>query len=159
MNTSQLRCIIKSDSKMRSTIAGVYARDEIPNEINTFPTGYIVNTDSSNKPGRHWLAFYLKSRDDVELFDSYGHPPEYFSLTANTFNKKRIQSSTSNVCGQYCLYYLLHRCRGVSMASIVNQFGDNYHENDNYVYDYISNAFPYCYDSSNKYQTCCAEIK
>jgi len=159
MRTSQLLCAIKCDPVMRNSIIGVYARDQIPSEINQRPVGFIFNTNSSDKSGKHWLAVYFQSRDKGEFFDSYGHPPEYFSLDSNlNYNKKRLQSIHSNVCGHYCLYYLLQRCRGVSMDDIVNTFGNNYDCNDEYVANYMERTFPYCFRSHDKYsQTCCSE--
>lgn len=146
MNTRQLQCVIKCDVVMRRIVEGVFARDELPTWKKHYPHGLIVNTDPKDRHGRHWLAFYCESKDTVEFFDSYGHSPEYFDFTADVYNNKRLQSSTSNVCGQYCLYYLLNRCRGVSMRTIVNRFGDNYRENDTFVYDFMSRSFPYCFD-------------
>ena len=37
-------------------------------------------------------------------------------------NKTQLQSAFSTVCGQYCIYFLYHRCRRRSMSSIVNSF-------------------------------------
>lgn len=72
MNTNQLQCVIDCDHIMRRVISGVYARDQIPTMINKYPYGFIVNTDTSNRPERHWLAFYCESEGTMELFDSYG---------------------------------------------------------------------------------------
>lgn len=158
MNTSQLKCVINCDSVMKKMIKGVFARDEIPSEISSFPSGFIVNTDDGHHVGRHWLAFYFESKIKTEFFDSYGHSPDYFSFEGNTYNDKRLQSSKSIVCGQYCLYYLLNRCRGVPMKSITKPFGNDLEENDNFVNEYITNSFPHCFHSMHTHQTCCAEL-
>ena len=158
MNTSQLRCATDCDPVMRKKVLGVYARDEVPKEIRTFPTGYIVNTDKSDGLGKHWVAFYGESKEEKEFFDSYGHSPSHFSFEANTYNDKRLQSNTSRVCGQYCLYYLLNRCRGVTMESLLRPFGNDLKANDNYVYEYIQTSFPYCFYHTCTRQTCCAEL-
>jgi len=158
MNTRQLECVINCDSVMKDKVIGVYARDQIPTRIESFPCGLIVNTDKSYLPGRHWLAFYFESKDKVEFFDSYGHSPEYFNFTADVYNNKRLQSSTSDVCGQYCLYFLLNRCRGLPMKAFVNQFGNNYQENDAFVNNFILQSFPYCFNSKCQRQNCCSEI-
>ena len=77
----------------------------------------IVNTDPSSKPGQHWVAFYRdlqKPPGHIEFFDSYGHPPSFysFSLPDNLkiqSNTHQLQSFSTNVCGQYCILFLLLR--------------------------------------------------
>jgi len=157
MNTKQLECVINCDSIMKNNVLGVYARNQIPKHIVTFPCGFIVNTDNSDLAGTHWLAFYFQSKDKSEFFDSYGHSPDYFNFIASAYNDKRVQSNTSDVCGQYCLYYLMNRCRGKSMKSTLNQFGDDYNKNDAFVNNFICRTFPYCFHVKGK-QKCCAEI-
>ena len=157
MNTQQIQCAIDCDPIMKQKVIGVFARDEIPRTAN-FPFGIVMNTDPKTSEGTHWLALYYQSKNTIELFDSYGHSPEYFGLKASAYNNKRLQSKTSDVCGQYCLYYLLNKCRGVSMNSIVKPFSDNYAENDSFVNDFVSKAFPYCFNFTCKYQSCKAEI-
>jgi len=162
MRTDQILCTINCDPVKKKSVLGVYARDQIPQTINQRPVGFIFNTDRSDESGKHWLAVYLESYDKGEFFDSYGHPPQYFSLDFNlSYNERRLQSVTSNVCGQYCLYHLLHRCRNVSMNNIINTFSNDYKTNDDYVANYIETAFPYCLqnkDGLGVSQTCCSEI-
>ena len=43
----------------------------------------------------------------------------------------------SNVCGQYCAVYLLHRCRGVPMKTFVKSFGNYLVDNDCSVFDFV----------------------
>ena len=51
-------------------------------------------------------------------------------------NKIQLQSVFSTVCGQYCIYFLYHRCRKRSMASIVNSFVNDKLHDDQLVYDF-----------------------
>lgn len=72
-----------------------------------------------------------------------------------------MQGVDSNVCGHYCLYYLLNRCRGISMEDIVNTFNGSYGNNDQYVLNYIESIFPFCINPNIlKYsdQKCCSEV-
>lgn len=156
MNAQELKCVIECDPAMRRKILGVYARDKIP-AFTSFPCGLIANTDTSDLPGKHWVGFYYESKDKSEFFDSCGHSPEYFGFRARNYNEKRLQSSRSNVCGQYCLYYLLNRCRGVSMPSIFKDFSDNLYENDAFIFGYISKSYPYCFNKLYNHQSCFAE--
>ena len=105
---------------------GVFASDKIPQVINQFPASFVVNTDPSDKPGEHWVAFHVPKEDVLEFFDSYGqHPSKYgfqdFIRRFSTviWNAVTIQSPTSNVCGQYCIYFLLKRNSGNSINCIV----------------------------------------
>ena len=48
-----------------------------PKVIDRFPCGFVANTDPSDEPGAHWVAFYFQSERKGEFFDSYGKPPDY----------------------------------------------------------------------------------
>ena len=79
-----------------------------------------------------------------EFFDSYGYPPEHYgfkSYKIETWNKHKLQSSWSNVCGQYCIFYLYHKSRGYSMSKTVNLFTDNTSINDCNVACYVKKHF------------------
>ena len=105
---------------MKRSILGVYSANNLPTLPSQRPIGFIANTDPAYYPGRHWVAFFIDTNDTLECFDSYGKPPEilsaYFKPLMLRFknivrNKKRVQSAETFVCGQYCLYYLMCRCR------------------------------------------------
>ena len=74
MNTLQLERALKHNTFTKKIFVGVFAADELPT-LNTFPCGFVANTDPSTEPGTHWVAFYFPSREKGEFFDSYGHPP------------------------------------------------------------------------------------
>ena len=161
MNSQQLQCVINCDKVMKKIVLGVFARDQIPDSRSSTPYGFIFNTDSSDQKGTHWLAVFIDANNKGEFFDSYGHSPNYYNIPIQlNYNSKMLQSHYSNVCGHYCLYYLLNRCRNVSMNSIVNVFGNKYDENDSFVMEYIENAFPFCFSFDNRTfsQTCCSEL-
>ena len=106
MNTLQLKRALERDTFTKKIFGGVFAADELPKTFDTFPYGFVANTDPSTEPGTHWVAFYFPSRDKGEFFDSYGYPPEHYgfeSYKIETWNKYKLQSSWSNVCGQYCI--------------------------------------------------------
>lgn len=107
---------------------GVFPFDLFPLEtfLETSPSRAmccIVNSDPSNKPGTHWIAFFMDKANQIrnnipilEFFDSYGLPPSAYSFkpispTVCTVisNKYTLQSYSSNVCGHYCLMYLYLR--------------------------------------------------
>ena len=157
MNTSQLLCVVHSDPVLSKHVQGVYAADKIPKYIRR--GGFIANTDKSSKPGKHWCAFFFDGNGQSEFFDSYGKPPAYYNnafatcLSNNSivqlYNSKTLQNNFSNVCGQYCLYFLIHRARGQNIKDIVETLYSRKHS-DQYVYDYVLKSFPYCIPKLNE---------
>ncbi len=146
MNTDQLDRILRKDPYTGPWFKGIYARDRLPKP--TAPAVYMFNTDPSHKPGEHWLGVYV-GLDGVEFFDSFGREPTGPFATfmkkcgPYVYNPVWLQGPWTAVCGQYCLYYLLKRCRGFSMDAIVKQFGSNLEENDRFVYNYMNVHYPF----------------
>ena len=62
MNTLQLERALKHNTFTKKIFVGVFAADALPT-LNTFPSGFVANTDPSTEPGTHWVAFYFPSRD------------------------------------------------------------------------------------------------
>ena len=151
MNAIQITTTINSDPITRKHFCGVYALDKLPNVIEKYPCGIIANTDRSDEPGTHWVALYFQSFENAQFFDSYGnHPDFYNNIFSNyldthsvnwTFNPKILQSVTSAVCGQYCIFFLSYKSRGYSMISIVNMFSNNKKFNDFEVLSFVKDNF------------------
>ena len=168
MNTSQLQCCIDCDPMLQKTILGVFAADQLPNDL-VFPCGFIANTDNHFMEGRHWCTFYFPNSTTIEYFDSYGKPIDYFNTYflkyASYFstvitNSRQLQSNYSDVCGMYCLFFLLQQTNGVSFYDIVHSFFNDYDCNDLLVYNFVRNMFPYCLQNGCfKNQTCRSLIK
>ena len=120
MYRKQIETILGLDSATRNITHGVYAMDRLPQRK---PGAYVINTDDHDEPGSHWIAVYCEN-DHVDFMDSYGRPPPDARLIkflgANyDFNNIALQQPMSKACGFYCLYFLLHRARGHSTASII----------------------------------------
>ena len=147
MNTKQIEHVIQQDPMTQKKFGGVFTENRLPYIIDFFPCGFIANTDPDTKPGQHWVAFYFTSPHQGEFFDSYGHPPQFYSphfvnflkrnSTNKTFNPKKLQSPFTAVCGEYCVFYIMHRARGVSMTSTVNLFSSDKQHNDHSVYEFV----------------------
>ena len=111
------------------------------------PFSIIVNTDTSNKPGKHWIAIYI-NKYRIEIFDSLGFNPNHWSKPPTYLIKfiqkylyarrltisKPIQFPFSNLCGLYCIYFILYR-RYYTIRSSQNLFTDNYATNDQILYN------------------------
>ncbi len=108
---------------------GVYAIDEINKIPVSDKMGFILNLDTSDQKGSHWVAIYIDAKDDnsVEYYDSFGNdPPERLlkdlktmidKINPNTYlkfkiNKIKQQSVSSSNCGFHAMQFLLDRFAG-----------------------------------------------
>ena len=142
MNTLQIENILKKDRYVSPLFRGVYAKDSLPPFK---PGAYVVNTDSSKQPGSHWVAVFA-THEEEEYFDSYGGPPlsllkRWVKGKRMTSNPVPLQSPLSAVCGQYCIYYLYNRARGVDISSILLDFGSDVDYNDQLVFDFVESRY------------------
>ena len=136
MYSSQIRVILKD---VRA-FGGVLAVDQL-HTANKHKI-YIVNTDPSNLPGKHWVGVSLG--DVPEFFDSLGNPPGFYNKLfedclihhgpSYLYNSQRLQSPGSDVCGEFCIQYVLYRAAGYSMSTFVKSFNrSNLYWNDRRV--------------------------
>ena len=146
MNTKQISTILNQNHHTSRVFYGIFPRNKLPRtKLKDYPSAFVANVDPDTKPGSHWVAFYFQDKQHGEYFDSYGRAPEVDAfkqfLERNcltwTYNHHRLQGPITSVCGQYVLYYLLHRCLGHSMADITNNFTEDHDVNDNFVNDFI----------------------
>lgn len=84
-------------------------RDSLPRKPNKYECG-IVNLDSSNGPGTHWVAYY-KNKMDVNYFDSFGNlkPPKELIVYLGkniSYNYTQYQTYDSVICGHLCIKFL-----------------------------------------------------
>ena len=110
----------------------------------------ISNTVKSGERGQHWVVFYSPRRGPDEYFDSLGRGPEFYRVDFEKrlkrpyfMNCNQIQDSYSNVCGLYCVYYVMCRYRGQAMRDIVQPFNvRNKIMNDEYVVNFVNKNKP-----------------
>jgi hypothetical protein len=143
---------------------GVYAADKLPRKFKK-PAAFIANTDNHDQAGTHWVAFFIPRHGKPEYFDSYGMYTfieghlNFKSKVSKSWlhNKMCMQSLTSNVCGQYCLFFLIARMRDHSMKTFQSVFSKNSIQNDKLVRTCIKNKFKnYCMTKCNAHgQKCC----
>ncbi len=113
---------------------GIFSIDNIPNYNINSPCFYVINTDISSGPGKHWLLlFFLTNGKNVEIFDSLGKSPyayhKSFKKFLNskigwniTYNNKSLQGD-SNVCGAHVLFYAYKKCnKKYGLATIINRY-------------------------------------
>ena len=124
MNTHQLRAVLDKEG-IPATVCAV---DQLPMRVDTFPAAFIVNTDEHDEPGEHWVAIYFPSANCAEFFYSYGHLPSFFDERLRAFvykannvvyNTLCLQAPLFILCGQYCLFYIIHRDRGIDAETLL----------------------------------------
>lgn len=122
--------MLMSDLYARRVFKGVYPRNELPAYV-THPSIFVINTDTSDKPGLHWVAVSFNSFGYGEYFDSFGMPPLYedilnfvqrHSFYPYRYNSRFLQDMMSSVCGLYVIYYVLLKSRGYSLSRILSKF-------------------------------------
>ncbi len=141
MYGSQLQHIVNCDARTERQFLGVFSADRLPVRMPS-RSMLIVNCCNHNRPGGHWIAMYRGDGDTLEMFDSFGLPPQLYNLhlpraDVLVYNTKQLQSQDSVVCGQYCLYYVYFKARGYAMSDIVSVFSNDNYNNDIYVFDTV----------------------
>ena len=66
MNTLQLERALKRNAYTKKIFAGVFPADEVPEIIDTFPCGFVANTDPSTEPGTigwHFISPHVKKEN------------------------------------------------------------------------------------------------
>ena len=148
MNTNQLLKCVRTDPQLNSQCAGVYPVNRIPKPEGR-PECVIANLDPHNRKGSHWIAIHIDHDGYGEFFDSYGRQPEkkqflkYLKENCNdwTATGKVLQSPFSSTCGQYCIYYLYSKIRGLSTTEILSVFNENLEMNDTKVTNWLNKKF------------------
>jgi hypothetical protein len=115
---------------------GVLMCDEIPTLVSRVKPrsriSFILNSDPSSKPGRHWTACYIDARTStpspsLEYYNSFGDPPSQTFLRdikkvvdklnpvqylRFKINKIHQQNDHSSSCGYFACHFLIGRYRG-----------------------------------------------
>ena len=150
MDSLEIARILKQDRFTKHYFRGVFACDKLPRRHVPRPSAFVVNTDPSDKPGQHWVAIYISQNGEGEYFDSYGQKPSLPQVksflkknaSSTDYSHRSLQGPLSAVCGQYTIFFLLHRCRGLSMTKITRLFSSDKFDNDIAVNDFIREHFP-----------------
>ena len=106
--------------------------DQLPARVESRAQSFIVNTDSCDREGTHWVAFHFPKERPAEFFDSFGRAPETYHrrfrnvLIANgpqyKFNTVRFQPEDGDTCGFYCVHFVKYRYRNFTLEGIMNEF-------------------------------------
>ena len=100
--------------------------------------------------GEHWLLIHAKDKQ-VYFIDSFGKDPKFYKLEnvpyqirneVKFLNKTQLQSSFSNLCGEYCVFFYFNLCRDKFLREILNYFSYDFSRNDESVKSFMRKTFP-----------------
>jgi len=145
MNNSQIDELIKTN-----TYLGSFPYDEIP-KVPDNDFSLVVNTESSTEPGEHWIAI-VRKQTKLYFFDTYGRTLNDATLNMGfvkaikmlvagsriRFNTKWLQQIMSNVCGDYCIYFI-NEMSDHGFKYVLSKFSNNLKANDDYILNYVNN--------------------
>ena len=133
---------------------GCFAENQLENlTITSFPSFLIVNIDSSEMTGSHWIAIGIFN-EIIEIFDPLGfdifnwsrvpcHLLDFlhrFSVTRRVQTAPRVQSDSSYLCGFYTIFYVIAR-KFLSFENLFKCFCTQFlSRNDKILYDFFKDA-------------------
>ncbi|GBN49343.1 hypothetical protein AVEN_111543-1 [Araneus ventricosus] len=147
MYASQIHRILSSGKDATKYFIGVFASDTLPS-VREEAT-IVVNTDTHDQEGSHWLAMHIQDKKHLQFFDSYGFPPTAYGVFISSYsqqftnikwNKIHLQSSSSNVYGYNCVFFILKISKGYTMDCILHDFDRN-KQNDFRLYQYFKKRY------------------
>ena len=122
----------------------IYSRDRLPFTIRKKECG-IINLDSIEGEGTHWVCYRNIDAPMVVYFDPFGlimpHEIQHYLSTAGKkviFSQDEIQNRDTVLCGYWCLYYLIGRQKGKSILDVIHH-EDFDHDNSDFIKDYFIN--------------------
>ena len=122
----------------------IYSRDRLPEQIRKKECG-IINLDSIEGEGTHWVCYRNIDKQMVEYFDPFGliMPHEIHHYLAKSgkkviYSQDEIQNRDTVLCGYWCLYYLIERQKGKSILDVIHH-EDFDSDNSDFIKDYFIN--------------------
>lgn len=116
---------------------GVYMRDTLPPKVRKKECG-IVNLNTSNEAGSHWVCYYKDGSNKRIYFDSFGQitPIEIqkYLKTKSEFannepviqrNTDIVQAVNTHICGHLCLFVLKSLANGDDFQQVINILADD----------------------------------
>ena len=125
LSDQQIRDTLHRHYKTKSVFIDCVPCDLIPTS-DSYPFAVVVNTEPSGMRGKHWIAIYAVSPTVAEYFDTSGRRPDgHIKTYLDRFATVRgndipIQSPLTDVCGAYCVYFIVERCKASSFNSVVD---------------------------------------
>ena len=133
MNSNHLREIL---NPLVPSFLGVFSADTLPKSLNPESIWcMVVNTANSDESGDHWVGLYHTGDRKTRFFCSYGSnpfqkeqiPQSIANMIHNLqgtvqYNRTRLRSDCTSICGQYTILFILSMEAGVSYDSFLQLF-------------------------------------
>ena len=101
--------------------------------FNDLPVTFVILYEN------HWIAIYL-DRKNLEIMDSTHTlletmPTAFINFIFNNQHKSIrvnpiLQTNRTNVCGLYCIYFIISKNKNINFSTIVSTFTDDLRLND-----------------------------
>lgn len=112
LRTSEIWKVMRRDP----AFLGVFAFDRVPHSLKKGDVKMVINMDTADKPGSHWVAIWRRNNKGF-YYDSFGRPPPKDIidwLTKNTsaweYNYVPMQSpKDKSACGYLCISFLTNK--------------------------------------------------
>ena len=124
MDSVEIREILSKHCPLH--FGGVFPANDL--QIAKLPSFIVLNTDESNQSGQHWVCLYV-NHDMCEFFDSQGQGPLAYHRywhdallkisPSYCYNTDSLQEPGSDVCGEYCIAYVILRSHGFTFQSVL----------------------------------------
>jgi len=128
---------LKNNPITKSLYQGIFPSDKLSKHVcKKLPCAIVVNFDTKNEPGSHWIAILIDKNKNVEYFDSYARSISFnhrvfdyvTSITKNGHIKhlsgRAIQQNKTSVCGHYTILFILCRAKKISFEKFSDTFSD-----------------------------------
>ena len=123
--------LLQTSWRYKNVFRGVFPSDRLPNIVNNnIPNAFIINLDTHDKPGSHWVGLYITTFGVAVYMDSFGVGPllptikSFISKNSRAlrYNNIVIQSLTSQTCGLYATYFIMKMADGSSLQQFNTEF-------------------------------------
>ena len=92
---SEISDVLTRDLKTKQVFRGVFASNALPTFLSQGQThALVINFDTNDKPGSHWIGVFVRSSGSCVYFDPLGLPP--MIPTIQRFIKRNSTSLTCN---------------------------------------------------------------
>lgn len=138
MDALDLANCLKKNKATKNNFVGVFPANKlplVPIKVNVSKKCLIANTANDDHEGKHWVAFVI-TKNNVEYFDTLGgqsidsnkHFKKFVKVNLKNrkliYNKIKIQSSHTTLCGEYAGLFILFRCKNKSFDTFLKTFSN-----------------------------------
>ena len=118
MRSGELNHFLKNHPHTNHYFLGTFPCDRIPKKPQPL-TCFISKTDPTDKPGQHWVAFFVTSLGRSFFFNSYAIPPitrEHLTFGVRSadrlcdHNPQQLQDTHTKTYGAHHVRFLIETC-------------------------------------------------